>query len=76
MRLTTEQMKQRSGLKEDFRKAIAAAMWQVIESAPPELLCSDDGTPYGETFQCGVSSLEQMVNEAARDACKHMENWL
>jgi predicted pyridoxine 5'-phosphate oxidase superfamily flavin-nucleotide-binding protein len=76
--LTADQIKARSALVEDFRAHIAAAMWEMIEHADLVLLSSDDGTPYGETFEGrpGGSSLDRMVNECTERAVAHLRNWL
>jgi hypothetical protein len=76
--LTADQIKARSALVDDFRARIVAAFWEAIEHADPALLCSDDGTSYGDMRQAstGYSSLDQMVNECTGKAVAHLRNWL
>lgn len=76
--LTEDQKRRRYALVEAFRAKIVAAMWEQIGEADGDLLCSDDGTPYGEMRQhsTGVTSLEQMVNESASKAVVHLRCWL
>lgn len=78
MKLTPQQIKDRAALIEVFRKAITAAIWEEIEVLDQSLLCDDCGTPYGSIYTetMRVSSLEQMVEDATRAACKTLENWL
>lgn len=76
--LTVEQIKARAALIEEFRLAIEAAVWTAIEGMPPHLLAADDGTLYADlvTASLGMSTLEQMVKETARAACKRLGDWL
>lgn len=78
MKLTPAQLTARAALVKDFRNAITAAMWEVIEAADPELLAADDGTPYSScvTESLRTSSLDQMVSRATNAACKALEGWL
>lgn len=77
-KLTPDQIKARAALIPQFRERLIAALWEAVEECPPELLASDDGTPYAAMIAESLrqSSLDQMVKAAASAACQRLERWL
>lgn len=76
-KLTKDQIAARGELATRFRIAIYETIWAEIENSSPDLLCDDNGRPYGATRKLGgISSLEEMADLATNAAAEILKRWL